>query len=75
MSNRRNLTKMALNVLSDVTVSRRHAKATATLHLRRRKPVCAGFVMSMGLWLRGVRLEDYHDEVAELRWADDGGRA
>lgn len=70
----RNLTSMALGVLTDLAVSDRHAMETAGRLSRRQKPMDRRFVLGMGIWLRGIKRERRPDDMAASQWADDGGR-
>lgn len=70
----RNLTSMALGVLTDLTVSDRYAIVTAARLSRRQRPPNRQFVIVMGHWLRGIKRERRPDDKAASQWADDGGR-
>jgi len=72
---KRDLDSLALGVLTDLTVSYRHAIETADRLARRWTIPRRHFVIGMGGWLRNMKAERQPDEIAELRWADDGGIA
>lgn len=70
---RRDMTKLALGVLTDVAVSDRHALVTADRLLRRSRMPTRHFVIGMGGWMRKVKQDRQPDDTAASRWTDDGG--
>ncbi len=70
---RRDMTKLTLGVMTDMTVSDRHALVTADRFLSRSTTPTRHFVIGMGGWMRKAKRDRQPDDTAESRWANDGG--
>ena len=70
-----NRTEAALDILCDVTISRREAVERFYRFTRRLKPIDRMFLLHCGSVVRHERERHAFDLRAIGTWSDDGGRA
>ena len=68
-------TTLAMEVLTDLTLTRREALARFAKLTRRWKPVNAAFIFHMAGICRLAKQDRVFDETSISTWCDDGGRA